>query len=298
MLNNRLEMHEYEKYGPNTWPAALLKKTITNCAQLTRSSASALLNKLQRFRALIILVGNAFYARARRYKDEVTNESKFAFVVHIYYPSGVRPALRFLRRLNFPVFFTSSNNEVIQNLRLAGESVVEVANRGRNFGGLFSKEVISRLDADFIGHLHWKKSGHNPFFGYIWNMILWTSLTNPRKLSTIEQKAESSARFVAFVDMKKVFSPESQGWGRSKKHLALLDDETYRSFKSMGTFDYPMGGMFICSKPLYLELIDLWGNLSPENIEEPIPLDGSVVHFFERCVGALNVSKGGIYIYL
>lgn len=253
---------------------------------------------LKRAIRIVNLAAQSFYLRFTPWDPGVLRPHDFLFVIHIYYLDGVAPALRFAKRTQSAVWFTSSRTRVIERLQESGQIVFKVENRGRNFGGLFSRSVVEDSNAKFIVHLHWKKSLHSPLFGALWNFILWSHLTSSRKLHQIENCVRPRERMLAMVDMSNVFSSASRNWGRSKKQIDDLDAENRDLLSKVTEFSYPMGGMFACSKILFDDLARLWMELPHEAMREPIGLDENVVHFFERSVGALNYSKGGRLVKL
>lgn len=224
--------------------------------------------------------------------------TRVTFIVHIHYLSGVSPALRFMRRIGSSTIYTSSSLDVIAKLRARGKHVVSVENVGRNFGGLFASRVLEETNTEFICHLHWKRSSHSPILGSIWNFILWSRLTSQRALSEIEKSHNSGERILALVDLRGVFSRESRGWGKSQRHLSLLDKNRRYRVENSKEFLYPIGGMFLCSRSLFTEYSETWAHLSPYCEKEPIGNDGEVVHFFERYIGATVSSRTDSVVFL
>ena len=104
----------------------------------------------------------------------------------------------------------------------------------------------------------------------------------------MQQSCSPQNRGLGYVDLARVFSDESLVWGKSIKHMELLASEIATKLEVDKTLQFPIGGMFVCSNHLFSELGTLWEALRDEIPNEPIQLDGEVVHFFERLVGEYN----------
>lgn len=155
-------------------------------------------------------------------------------------------------------------------------------NRGRDIGPLLTAfaDVITR-NYDVIGHLHGKRSlfAADALMGETWREFLWQNLLG----DLYPMMDLILARFAADDRLGMIFpdDPHLPDWDRN---LDLATDLAVR----MGMkeplppfFDFPVGTMFWARTHALKPLIDLrldWHDYP----EEPLPIDGTILHAIER----------------
>lgn len=217
-------------------------------------------------------------------------------VAHIHYPKVSKRTKRDLKKVrNYgPVIITTTNTEIAAQLESEGFLAIRVENKGRNFGALLNSEVLNRIVTGHILHLHIKQSKHAPIFGALWNFVLWRHLVSASSIKKYLQKASGAPIFLGFPNMSKVFANQSRLWGQSEKFINELPLPERNYCRQSNFLIFPMGGMFLCSKELLLELKRIQTDSKLEFVNEPIAKDGELPHFLERLVGVVAFRKGGV----
>lgn len=247
---------------------------------------------------LLKSIGKSFFLRLDNRTLATDVGEKTIFVIHFHYVEQLWSLLPLVTRVSNTshVVVTSSDDEVLEIVSSAGLLSKKVPNIGRNFGGLMDDSVMNWIaEKDIVVHLHGKKSKHSPVFGFFWNYILWSYLTNAKVLEKVVKKMAGESAWVAFPNLTKVFSKYSAGWGSSASHLERLPYETRHRLKGNPHFIFPMGGMFVCDLQLITELKSVFDEIPYGFKEEPIRNDGELPHFLERLIGVVAYNHGGIH---
>ena len=159
--------------------------------------------------------------------------------------------------------------------------ILVVPNRGRDIGAMLSGlggEVLSGYD--FVGHLHGKRSLHiEGKTGDRWRDFLWEHLIgNEFAMVDLVQAA-----FAQDEGLGLVFAEDSHlcGWDDNRACAEQLARRMRLAAPLPNHFDFPIGTMFWARPAALKPLFDLgltWGDYP----EEPLPIDGSILHALER----------------
>ena len=157
-----------------------------------------------------------------------------------------------------------------------------VPNRGRDIGPLFTgfaEELAS--DYDLIGHLHGKRSPEidHGRVGGPWREFLWQHLAGGRHpmLDVIVD------RFATDESLGLVFAadPHQSDWDANLALATALAERMGIEGALPPFFDFPVGTMFWARPRALRPLFDL--KLGWEDYpEEPVPVDGTLLHTLER----------------
>lgn len=225
-----------------------------------------------------------------------TQRLKVALHLHVYYPELLSDILQRLQanqsELNlFLTVDTDTKREEVKSILFSfGMEHAHIEchpNVGRDIYPFLSvcRSIIDQYDV--IGHLHTKKSPHlidGTDLVERWRDLLLGTLLGcdqaPRMLDRIIAHMDQNS------DVQIVFpdDPHIMGWGKNDVMARQLVSEEEFS-KLPEHFDFPIGTMF-WSRAAYLRGF-LEMNL-PERFtpSEPLPNDGTVLHAWERLLGA------------
>lgn len=225
---------------------------------------------------------------------------KIALHGHFHYPELLEEFLDALRanELQPDLFLTSTSPEKVGEIKsvlrrrgLSAAKVWEVPNKGRDIFS-FIRHMPAQLGGayDIVGHVHGKKSGHvSSETGNRWRDFAWQHLLGD-KFAMIDRIAGAFARN---ADVGLVFpeDPHLNGWDFNEliaTDLARrMDVETPLPIH----FDFPIGTMFWARPEALQPLFDL--QLTMDEIpEEPLPIDGTILHAIERII-PFAVGKAG-----
>jgi lipopolysaccharide biosynthesis protein len=194
-----------------------------------------------------------------------------------------------------PDLFISTTSEegkvrvkvILDKCDLQAQEIAIFPNRGRDIAP-FLTGYGARLFADYkiVGHLHSKKSIHAPD-DYLssWVEFLERGLIgrNGEMMDVILAKMASDHSIgIVYPD-----DPSCFGWEGNYSHGKQLLGKMGLRAPSQGlSINFPVGTMFWARSAAFKPLIDL--NLKWEDYpEEPLPIDGSVLHAMERIFGIL-----------
>lgn len=217
-------------------------------------------------------------------------------VLHLHYPGMVGQAMRKLNsaRNIGPLIVTTSNHVVASKFRSHGTDVILVENKGRNFGALLQDKVLSQVNTTYVRHIHAKVSPRARVFGRIWGLLLWKRLLNSDLSNRYIKKSLDSEMTLGFPDLSGVFKKSTRTWGLNDKFLKKLPAPEEQYCREVEILTFPMGGMFLCTKELLLELKRLKDISGLEFADEPIGDDGELPHFLERLIGVVACSRGKV----
>jgi len=170
-------------------------------------------------------------------------------------------------------------DEVARTYQGGRISVHVVPNRGRNLGA-FLTHVMPDIAPhyDVVGHLHGKRSPLTSV-GEQWREFLWQNLLG----SSYPMMDVILARFAADKTLGMVFPDEPQlpDWDGNLEIACGLAARLGIKTPLPPYFNFPVGNMF-WARPAALEPLmdlDLGWNDYPE---EPVPVDGTMLHALER----------------
>jgi hypothetical protein len=225
---------------------------------------------------------------------------RVALHAHFYYPDLVSDLIERLakNRTICDLFVSTDSAEKAKYLVKAldghqGKVKVKVMpNRGRDFGPLltgFAKEIESG-DYDLWGHVHGKKSVEaGDTLGNAWRNFLWENLIGgqfPMLDIMASAFASDPTLGLAFpVD------PHLIGWDANRDHAEALAGKMGLPWPLADNFDFPVGAMFFFRPKALRKLfeLDLPWEAYPE---EPVPIDGTLLHAIERILPFVANSGG------
>ena len=228
--------------------------------------------------------------------DRSTQQSRVALHLHAYYPDLLSEILLRLRanEAALDLFITvdtdAKSDEVKRILLSFGMQQTHVEclpNVGRDVYPFLTlcQSIINQYDV--IGHLHTKKSPHVSDGSDL--VQRWRELLLGNLLGS-EHEPRMLDRIIAYMDkhpeVRIVFpdDPHVMGWGKNEAMARqLVSDEVFSELPRQ--FDFPVGTMF-WSRAAYLHSfleMNLPARFTPV---EPLPIDGTVLHAWERLLGA------------
>ena len=193
------------------------------------------------------------------------------------------------------IHVSSSDDRILQLARELGWKAVHVSNRGRNFWGLASLLDSVELEEAEVLHVHSKRSPqYVGSVGEKWRRKLLSTLVasciSGLHVPLIRQ---SGRKIIGVLD------PESTrlsdfSWRTSESHSCLVEQGEKPGFTSEVFF--PIGGMFISKLSTLREIFGNLGLHFDSYSEEPIEVDGDIVHAVERAFGYMCGAKNTYFI--
>lgn len=229
------------------------------------------------------------------------NSLRVGIHLHVYYPEILPDIVERLSRNALRAdLFVSVPSEDVRDRALATltayrgrvHEVSVVANRGRDIGPLltaFGPRLVR--DYEVIGHFHTKasRSLHDAGIGHSWNRFILENLLGGRGG---EMADRIIAEMAADAELGLVFpdDPNVVGWTKNRTHAERLAERL-----GIGTlpdhFSFPVGTMFWARAAALKPLVDLGLDWS-DYPEEPLPIDGTMLHAIERLLPAVANSVG------
>ena len=230
---------------------------------------------------------------------------KIALHLHIYYIDLI---LTILSRLNQnkvrPDLFISVPSSLVFDKvqKIFSEKyngkvidIVIVPNKGRDIGPFFTA-FSGRLtiDYDIIGHIHTKKTEHfhNKILGHEWFYFLLENLIGG--ISNMADRciglmANDQTIGLVFPDDPHVISWDTN-WDQAE---ALRKKMSLNSLSK--NICFPIGNMFWARTKALLPIFDLnfqWDDYP----DEPLPIDGTLLHAIERIIPKVVMHQGYRYV--
>jgi glycosyltransferase involved in cell wall biosynthesis len=219
-----------------------------------------------------------------------------ALHVHAYYPDLLADILDRVGKNQHPVdlyITVDSDTKRNQVHRLLEEypalqaNVSIHANKGRDVYPFLALFGSLKNRYDIIGHVHTKKSPHVQDGSDLvsrWREMLLGNLLGSEKCENMADRI--IAHFHKHNNIQLIFpdDPHVIGWGKNRSYaLQLIDQTTFNSLPEH--FEFPVGTMFWATSAYLASLASL---KPPEELcpEEPLPIDGTVLHAWERLLGA------------
>ncbi len=174
----------------------------------------------------------------------------------------------------------------VQDLRV-------VPNRGRDIGPFltqFGKQLCDGYAV--IGHVHLKKSPHvsDPRVVLNWNCFLLENLLGGNIGGAMIDRIMHRFQSDPGVGLIYPDDPHLIGWSRNRVVARGLAERMGIN-ELPSAFNFPVGTMFWMRAEALRPFVDLgldWGDYP----EEPIPIDGTMLHALERLFGIIPVKNG------
>ncbi len=169
--------------------------------------------------------------------------------------------------------------------------IIVVPNRGRDIGSMLSALGESLLSGyDIVGHFHGKRSLHvDAQIGDRWRTFLWEHLVGGEfaMLDVVQ------AAFAEDEGLGLVFAEDAYlgGWDDNRACADQLAQCMGLALPLPNHFDFPVGTMFWARTAALKPLFDLrlaWDDYP----EEPLPVDGTILHALERLL-PFSADKAG-----
>lgn len=221
---------------------------------------------------------------------------------HFHYPELVDDLLERLALNAHPVHLhltTSSHDKAADleaRLTAAGQASFEVQvvpNRGRDLAPLLTGIGTRALAHDLVLHVHGKKSPHvDDEVGERWRTFLYENLVGGRAAMLDEIVAAFASR--PDLGLVSPEDPHLNDWD-----LDRADGEALARRFGLGTpltthFDFPLGTMFWARTAALAPMLEA-GIVWDEYPEEPLPIDGTMLHALERLVPFVVADSGRTY---
>jgi glycosyltransferase involved in cell wall biosynthesis/SAM-dependent methyltransferase len=219
---------------------------------------------------------------------------------HFHYPELLPDFIARLKRnvATVDLYLTTTSaakaeelSKLIAASHFGRTKIAVVPNRGRDIGSMLTElgeAVLS--DYDIIGHFHGKRSVHvDKQIGERWRNFLWEHLIGGEfaMLDTILGAfAKDGGIGLVFAE-----DPHLNDWDENRACADELAERMGLRLPLLNHFDFPIGTMFWARPAALKPLLDLkltWDDYP----EEPIPIDGTVLHALERLL-PFSASEAG-----
>jgi len=222
--------------------------------------------------------------------------ARVALHLHLHYTDGAEDLLQSIKTsTSQPDLFISTTSEegkvkvqgTLSKYGLQAQEIAVFPNRGRDIAPFltgFGPRLFS--DYEIVGHLHSKKSPHaHDDYLENWVEFLEKGLVGEKggMMDAILTKMTGDPSVgIVYPD-----DPGCFGWeGNHIYGKQLLEKMGYHAPNQKASMNFPVGTMFWTRTAAMKPLIDL--NLTWEDYpEEPVPIDGSMLHALERVFGIL-----------
>ena len=219
---------------------------------------------------------------------------------HFHYPELLPDFIKRLRCnaavIDFYVTTTSSAkaeqlSKLVAACRLERTKIIVVPNRGRDIGAMLSEIGESVLSGyDVVGHFHGKRTLHfDAQIGDRWRDFVWEHLVGGDFAMidvVLEAFAQDKILGLVFAE-----DPHLNGWGDNRACADELARRMGLALPLPNHFDFPIGSMFWARSAALKPLFDL-GLVWDDYPEEPLPIDGTILHALERLL-PFSADKAG-----
>jgi glycosyltransferase involved in cell wall biosynthesis len=222
---------------------------------------------------------------------------------HFHYPSLLTDFLARLKRnrtaIDLLLTTTSDDrarriSEIVSSQGVERATIMVVPNRGRDIGSLLTGlNQTSLFGYDVIGHFHGKRSPHaDASTGDTWRNFLWENLLGGEHgMLDVVMEAFASDRALGLVFPE---DPHLNDWDENRLMADQLAARMGLPMPLPNHFDFPLGTMFWARPEALKPLMDL-GIPWDEYPNEPLPIDGTLLHALERLVPFSTVHAGYRY---
>ncbi len=230
--------------------------------------------------------------------ESVIEDTKILGVIHCYYTEIADDILRDISeiKIKFRLLLTTDAIEkkiiiqdLLQKYKLTGN--IEVyPNRGRDVAPFLIGVKHYLKDAQYIFHLHTKKSPHDERY-YDWGNYIRKNLIGSTQIvkSILKILNDSRVGLIYSDHHKKVVG--LRNWGYDFEQCKDLLNRLNISLKGDYLLEFPTGTMFWMRKEVLLKLLEMDIHLS-EFEEEKGQVDGTLAHAIERLLVYLTEITG------
>ena len=240
-----------------------------------------------------------------RYDDvSLPTNSQIALHIHVHYFDLFEEIIDALNKntIRPDLFISVTNDDLCLKINHAIKGyagrVMELEvypNRGRDLAPLLLGDMGSSILAnyEYLGHFHTKKSSHSPsWYSTNWRLFLIANLLGIGKINSADQILNYLAIHpevgLAFPD-----DPNIVSWDGNYSHAMKLANSMNIEVLP-DHFNFPIGTMFWGRTKAIAPLIEL--NLRYEDFpEEPLPIDGTMLHALERLLPFISEKAGYSY---
>ena len=240
--------------------------------------------------------------RLRDDMPAMANPAKTALHGHFHYVDHIGDFLAALQPNQSPIdlYLTTTSEENAARLREAtasyGKGSVNISlvpNKGRDIGA-FLAFLHGAGGYEIVGHVHGKRSlyAKDQTLGDRWRNFLWQQLLGPR--SPVADII--LAAFAAQPQLGMVFpeDPHTNGWDGNLEIARELARRMCMDDKLSLHIDFPVGTMFWARREALLPLLKLAFDWS-DYPDEPVPVDGTMLHALERLLPVIANRNGYEY---
>jgi hypothetical protein len=223
-----------------------------------------------------------------------------ALHLHFHYTDGLGKLFRKIKASESkPDLFISVTSEegkrnVEKELKSHGVSCLQLEvfpNRGRDLGPFFTGFRKALQEYEFVGHLHSKKSPHaHDDYLQRWVEFLEKGLigkSGGMMDAILDKMASDPSIGIIYPD-----DPGCFGWEGNYTHgKQLLERMGYEAPHHDASMNFSVGTMFWARSAALKPIMDL-GLRWEDYPEEPIAIDGTMLHALERLIGIVPVIAG------
>jgi glycosyltransferase involved in cell wall biosynthesis len=223
-----------------------------------------------------------------------------ALHIHAYYPDLLVDILERVGKNHYPIDLYITVDSEAKQKQVHGllethsafrASVSIHANKGRDVYPFLALFESLKDHYEIVGHVHTKKSPHVQEGSDLvsrWREMLLGNLLGSERCENMADRIISHLR--QYRDTQVIFpdDPHIIGWGKNRKFaLQLIDQARFNSLPEH--FEFPVGTMFWATSAF---LTPLASSRPPEELcpVEPLPIDGTILHAWERLLGATAAS--------
>ena len=217
-----------------------------------------------------------------------------ALHLHLHYTEGVEGLLQSIKAsTSQPDLFISTTSEegkmrvkvLLDKCGLRAQEIAVFPNRGRDIGPFltgFGPRLFS--DYEIVGHLHSKKSPH-AHDDYLQNWVDFLEKGLVGKAGGMMDAIIAKMNSDPLIGVIYPDDPGCFGWeGNYSYGKVMIERMGYKAPLPDASMNFPVGTMFWARASALKPLIDLnlqWNDYP----EEPVPIDGSMLHALERLFG-------------
>jgi glycosyltransferase involved in cell wall biosynthesis len=227
-----------------------------------------------------------------------------ALHIHLHYPelAGDMLAALAANAARLDLFVSTTSEPKAEELRARfapygqGRVVVEACpNRGRDVGPMLTRFADALQGYDVFGHLHGKRSlaltgvGLSLDLGVRWHAFLMQHLIGDRfpvADLVLDRFAEDDRLGLVFPE-----DPNLTGWSLDREIATGLARRMDPAMEVPRSIDFPIGTMFWARPAALKPLFDLglgWADYP----DEPVPIDGTMLHALERLLPVVATHAG------
>jgi glycosyltransferase involved in cell wall biosynthesis len=224
--------------------------------------------------------------------NEVASDNALRVAVHghFHYPDLLDDFIARLRlnRTSCDLLLTTSSGDradaikqTLARLNVDRASIEITPNRGRDIGPLLTGFGSQRLaQYDVVGHFHSKKSAYmEASIGEVWRSFLWEHLVGGKhNMMDVVIRAFARDETLGLVFPE---DPHLNDWNEDRAIANGLAQRMGLASPLPNHFDFPNGTMFWARPRALKPLMDL-GIAWSDYPEEPLPMDGTLLHTLER----------------